>query len=87
MEAIFTDDFAATCEDMELSKVGLIFSASLLLALALSPAAARAQFGGLSQPGGAGNMMSKMMQGNSQKGRRPNPRSAHAGRQEGDVRR
>ena len=68
MEAIFTDDFAATCEDMELSKVGLIFSASLLLALALPPAAARAQFGGYSQPGGAGNMMSKMMQGGSQKG-------------------
>ena len=46
MEAIFTDDFAATCEDMELSKVGLIFSGGLLLALAMSPAAARAQFGG-----------------------------------------
>ena len=67
MEVIFIDDFAATCEDMELSKAGLIFSGGLLLALAMSPAAALAQFGGLSSPGGAGNMMSKMMQG-GQKG-------------------
>jgi len=67
MEATFTDDSAETCEDMELLKVGLIFSGGLLLALAMAPAAARAQFGGMSQPGGGGNMMSKMMQG-GQKG-------------------
>ena len=67
MEATFTHDSAETCEDMELSKVGLIFSGGLLLALAMAPAAAHAQFGGMSQPGGAGNMMSKMMQ-SGQKG-------------------
>jgi HEAT repeat protein len=53
---------------MELSKVGLICSGGLLLALAMPPAAARAQFGGYSQPGGGGNMMSKMMQQGGQKG-------------------
>jgi len=53
---------------MELSKVRLIFSGGLLLALAMSPVAARAQFGGLSAPGGAGNMMGNMMQGAGQKG-------------------
>jgi len=69
MEATFTDDFAETCEDMELSKVGLIFYGGLLLALAMPLAAAHAQFGGSGMgPGaGAGNMMSKMMQG-GQKG-------------------
>jgi HEAT repeats len=69
MEAIFIDDFAATNEDMELSKAGLIFSGGLLLALAMPPASALAQFGGYGPgaQGGAGNMMSKMMQG-GQKG-------------------
>jgi HEAT repeat protein len=55
---------------MELSKAGLIFSGGLLLALAMPPASALAQFGGYgpgAQGGGAGNMMSKMMQG-GQKG-------------------
>jgi hypothetical protein len=52
---------------MELSKVGLIFFSGLLLALVMPPAAARAQFGSYSQPGGAGNLMNKMMQG-GQKG-------------------
>ena len=68
IDAIFIDDFAATCEDMELSKAGLICSGGLLLALAMAPAAALAQFGGYSQPGGGGNMMSKMMQQGGQKG-------------------
>jgi hypothetical protein len=68
MEAIFTDDFAATCEDMELSKAGLILSGGLLLALAMPPAAARAQFGGYGAQGGAGNMMGNMMRGAGQKG-------------------
>jgi HEAT repeat protein len=68
IETIFIDDFAATDEDMELSKAGLIFSGGLLLALAMPPASALAQFGGYgAQGGGAGNMMSKMMQG-GQKG-------------------
>ena len=54
---------------MELSKAGLIFSGGLLLALAMPPASALAQFGGYGPgaQGGAGNMMSKMMQG-GQKG-------------------
>jgi hypothetical protein len=68
MEAIFIDDFAATCEDMELSKAGLVLSGGLLLALVIWPAAARAQFGGLSAPGGAGNLMGNMMSGAGQKG-------------------
>ncbi len=68
IDAIFIDHFAATCEDMELSKVGLICSGGLLLALAMPPAAAHAQFGGYSQPGGAGNMMGNMMQHGGQKG-------------------
>lgn len=68
IDATFIDDFAATCEDMELSKVGLICSGGLLLALAMPPAAARAQFGGYAQPGGAGNMMGQMMQQGGQKG-------------------
>jgi HEAT repeats len=68
MEAIFIDDFAATNEDMELSKAGLIFSGGLLLALAMPPTSAVAQFGGYGAQGGAGNMMSKMMQGGGQKG-------------------
>src|ERR1700741_433178 len=68
MEAIFIDDFAAIREDMELSKAGLIFSGGLLLALAMPPASALAQFGGYGAQGGAGNMMSKMMQGGGQKG-------------------
>ena len=63
MEVIFIDDFAATCEDMELSKAGLIFSGGLLLALAMSPAAALAQFGGIGGPGGAGNMVGNLMSG------------------------
>jgi HEAT repeats len=69
IETIFIDDFAATDEDMELSKAGLIFSGGLLLALAMPPASALAQFGGYGPgaQGGAGNMMSKMMQG-GQKG-------------------
>ncbi len=67
IETIFIDDFAATNEDMELSKAGLIFSGGLLLALAMPPASALAQFGGYGAQGGAGNMMSKMMQG-GQKG-------------------
>jgi HEAT repeats len=69
IETIFIDDFAATNEDMELSKAGLIFSGGLLLALAIPPASALAQFGGYGPgaQGGAGNMMSKMMQG-GQKG-------------------
>jgi len=58
---IFIDDFAATGEDMELAKAGLIFSGGLLLVLAI-PAAARAQMGGMG-PGGAGNMMGNMMGG------------------------
>ncbi len=67
MSAIFINDSAATCEDMELAKAGLIFSGGLLLALAITPSLALAQFGGISAPGGSGNMMSKMMQG-GQKG-------------------
>jgi len=62
MRATFTDDFAASCEDMELSKAKLILSAGLLLALAIPPAVARAQFGGMSAPGG-GNMMGNLMGG------------------------
>jgi HEAT repeat protein len=67
MSAIFINDSAASCEDMELAKAGLIFSGGLLLALAITPSLALAQFGGISAPGGSGNMMSKMMQG-GQKG-------------------
>ncbi|HEY2524538.1 MAG TPA: HEAT repeat domain-containing protein [Candidatus Binataceae bacterium] len=67
-DVIFTDDFAETGEDMELSKLGLICFSGLVLALAMPPASARAQFGGVGQPGGAGNLMSKMMQGGGQKG-------------------
>jgi hypothetical protein len=69
MEATFIDYFAATCEDMELSKARLIFSGGLLLALAMAPAAARAQFGGLGGTGGyggaggQGNMMGNLMRG------------------------
>jgi hypothetical protein len=63
MEATFINDFAATCEDMELSKAGLIFSGCLLLALAMAPAAARAQFGGYGGAGGQGNMMGNLMRG------------------------
>jgi hypothetical protein len=63
MEATFINDFAATCEDMELSKAGLIFSGGLLLALAMAPAAARAQFGGYGGAGGQGNMMGNLMRG------------------------
>lgn len=51
---------------MELSKAGLIFSGGLLLALAMPPAAARAQFGGMGAGPGGGveqNMMGTMMQG------------------------
>jgi HEAT repeat protein len=67
MNAIFINDSAASGEDMELAKAGLIFSGGLLLALAITPSLALAQFGGISAPGGSGNMMSKMMQG-GQKG-------------------
>jgi HEAT repeat protein len=67
-DVIFTDDFAETREDMELSKLGLICFSGLVLALAIPPASARAQFGSYSQPGGAGNLMNKMMQGGGQKG-------------------
>ncbi|MGH7915206.1 MAG: HEAT repeat domain-containing protein [Candidatus Binataceae bacterium] len=68
MEVTFTDDSAATCEDMELSKAGLIFFGGLLMALAIPPVAARAQFGGYGSPGGgAGNLMGNMMRG-GQKG-------------------
>jgi HEAT repeat protein len=67
MNAIFINDSAASCEDMELAKAGLIFSGGLLLALVITPSLALAQFGGISAPGGSGNMMSKMMQG-GQKG-------------------
>jgi HEAT repeat protein len=67
MSAIFINDSAASCEDMELAKAGLIFSGGLLLTLAITPSLALAQFGGISAPGGSGNMMSKMMQG-GQKG-------------------
>jgi hypothetical protein len=69
MEATFINDFAATCEDMELLKARLIFSGGLLLALAMAPAAAHAQFGGLGGTGGyggaggQGNMMSNLMRG------------------------
>jgi HEAT repeats len=69
MEATFINYFAATCEDMELSKARLIFSGGLLLALAMAPAAARAQFGGLGGTGGyggaggQGNMMGNLMRG------------------------
>ena len=58
---------------MELLKVGLIFSAGLLLALAMPPAAARAQFGSVGAGPGSGveqNMLGTMMQG-SQGGQRP----------------
>ncbi len=51
---------------MELSKAGLVLSGGLLLALAMSPAAARAQFGGMGAGPGVGgepNMMGNMMQG------------------------
>ena len=65
MRATFTDDFAASCEDMELAKFELIVSVGLLLALAMPPVAARAQFGGQTTPG-AGNMMGSMMQGAGQ---------------------
>jgi HEAT repeats len=68
MEATFINDFAATCEDMELSKAGLIFSGGLLLALAMAPAAARAQFGGYGGAGGQGNMMGNLMRGAAQGG-------------------
>jgi hypothetical protein len=68
MGAIFIDDFAASCEDMELSKVGLIFSGGLLLALAMPPVGALAQFGGYGAPGGAGNMMGNMMRNAGQRG-------------------
>ncbi len=51
-----------------MSKASLIFSGGLLLALAMPPVTALAQFGGLSSPGGAGNMMGRMMQGGGQKG-------------------
>jgi HEAT repeat protein len=40
---------------MELSKAGVIFSGGLLLALAMAPAAARAQFGGYGGAGGYGS--------------------------------
>lgn len=70
MEATFTDDFAASREDMELSKVGLIFSGGLLLALAMPPVAARAQFGGYGSPGGGGNMMGNLMSGAAQGGQK-----------------
>jgi hypothetical protein len=63
MEATFINDFAATCEDMELSKARLVFSGGLLLALAMAPAAARAQFGGYGGAGGQGNMMGNLMRG------------------------
>jgi hypothetical protein len=62
MKATFTHDSAESREDMELSKIGLIFSGGLILALAMPPAAARAQFGGAA-PGGAGNMLGSMMGG------------------------
>jgi HEAT repeat protein len=62
MEVTFTDDFAASCEDMELAKFGLIASVGLLLALAMPPLAALAQFGGQTTPG-AGNLMGSMMRG------------------------
>ncbi|HVB81024.1 MAG TPA: HEAT repeat domain-containing protein [Candidatus Binataceae bacterium] len=45
-----------------MSKAKLILSAGLLLALAIPPAVARAQFGGMSAPGG-GNMMGNLMGG------------------------
>ena len=70
MEATFINDFAATCEDMELSKAGLVFSGSLLLALAMAPAVARAQFGGIGSAGGQGNMMSNLMRGAAQGGQK-----------------
>jgi hypothetical protein len=63
MEATFINDFAATCEDMELSKARLVFSGGLLLALAMAPAAARPQFGGYGGAGGQGNMMGNLMRG------------------------
>jgi HEAT repeat protein len=68
MDAIFIDDFAASREDMELSKAGLIFSGGLLLALTVAPLPALAQFGGLASPGGGGNMMGQMMRGASKTG-------------------
>jgi HEAT repeat protein len=68
IDVIFIDDFAETCEDMELSRAGLICCGGLLLALAMPLSAARAQFGGYAQPGGGGNMMSRMMQQGGQKG-------------------
>jgi hypothetical protein len=70
MEATFINDFAASCEDMELSKAGLVFSGSLLLALAMAPAVARAQFGGIGSAGGQGNMMSNLMRGAAQGGQK-----------------
>jgi len=70
MEATFINDFAASCEDMELSKAGLVFSGSLLLALAMAPAAARAQFGGYGGAGGQGNMMGNLMRGAAQGGQK-----------------
>ena len=70
MEATFINDFAATCEDMELSKARLVFSGSLLLALAMAPAVARAQFGGIGSAGGQGNMMSNLMRGAAQGGQK-----------------
>jgi HEAT repeat protein len=59
MGVTFTDDFAASCEDMELAKFGLIASVGLLLALAMPPVVAHAQFGGQTTPG-AGDMMGSM---------------------------
>jgi hypothetical protein len=70
MEATFINDFAASCEDMELSKAGLVFSGGLLLALAMAPAAARAQFGGIGSAGGQGNMMGNLMRGAAQGGQK-----------------
>ena len=55
---------------MELSKAGLVFSGSLLLALAMAPAVARAQFGGIGSAGGQGNMMSNLMRGAAQGGQK-----------------
>jgi hypothetical protein len=70
MEATFINDFAASCEDMELSKAGLVFSGGLLLALVMAPAAARAQFGGYGGAGGQGNMMGNLMRGAAQGGQK-----------------
>src|SRR5690242_162195 len=59
-KATFIDDFAESCEDMELVRAGLILSGGLMLALTIAPATARAQFGGAGTPGG--NMVGNLMQ-------------------------